>query len=59
MAFNELNSVEHYIIYQMNGGVNFNSTLETLNSMVDNKIKLEAIITISQSLQKSLINQIF
>jgi hypothetical protein len=59
MAFNELNSVEHFIIYKLTGGVNFNSTLETLNSMVDNIIKLEAIVTASQSLQKTLINQIF
>lgn len=39
--------------------VNFNSALKSLNSMVNNKIKLESKITASQSLQKSLINQIF
>jgi len=53
MAFNELNSVEHNIIYQLTDDVNFNTALESLNSMVDNKIKLESIITVSQSLQKA------
>jgi len=40
-------------------GSNFKSTLKSLNSMVTGKIQLESKIASSQSLQKSLINQIF
>lgn len=40
-------------------GSNFKSTLKSLNSMVTGKIQLESKIASSQSLQKSLINQVF
>ncbi len=39
--------------------IKFNSILSSLNSMVANKIQLESKILASQSLLKSLINQIF
>jgi len=39
--------------------VKFSSKLKSLNSMVNNKIQLESKISASQSLQRSLINQIF
>jgi restriction endonuclease S subunit len=40
-------------------GSNFKSTLKSLNSMVTSKIQLESKIASSQSVQKSLINQVF
>lgn len=39
--------------------VKFNSILKSLNSMVNNKMQLDSKISASQSLQKSIINQIF
>lgn len=37
----------------------FNSNLKSLNLMVENKFQLESKISVSQTLQKTLINQIF
>lgn len=74
MGFNELNSVEHYIIHQLSGVKmedyqklqiiipnlpEQNIAGEYCQKIEDNISHVESKISSSKALQKSLINQIF